>query len=568
MADKETQPSTLTVLDPRGRVSGPARAPASRREIVRLPAGMASTRFGLLGNGKPNVASLMSRVGERLRDRGSGAGPTFTKGGPLGPAPAGMLEALAKESDMVLIGVSDGGTATSWGVQDAIGCIDLGVPVALICTAVFVPLARSIMPPGLHGLTLIEIPHPFSSIGDTEVDRLGSMVVAELEDLLGTDQSRSEFDDGVPGRSDGDERAGNGSDLPLLTLAIAQGLAPSDVLYEHGLTDGLPVGLPTPDRVRRALSSWSGHDGLRAVPVPPRRGAASAVSLATNAVLAGLPDRLLPYLAAATEAACSPEFNLFGLQTTTNPATPAVIVGGPGRLSSGFNQGLGAMGPGNMANATLGRALRLCMQNLGGARASDGSDPATTGQPGKYTFCFAADEDDWPWPPLRMQTLRAGPSLGDDDAVTLVAVTGSVNMIIKSQSGAELLRMIADSIRIAGSNDYMFGGHPLLVLCPEHAAILREDGFTLDDMQRDLFERSKIPFAEFLPKNREMMRAPRAHEFARLDESTLIPIVAKPADLLVCVAGGPSLHSTFLPSFGGSTPVSVGVARSGTGVEG
>ena len=74
-----------------------------------------------------------------------------------------------------------------------------------------------------------------------------------------------------------------------------------------------------------------------------------------------------------------------------------------------------------------------------------------------------------------------------------------------------------------------------------------------------------IPFDRFLPKNREMMLAPRAHEFEHLDEATPIPIVADPADLLVCVAGGPSMHSTFLPSFGGSTPVSAGVEGPGTG---
>ena len=540
----------LTIVDPRGRIENSMRTGNARDRVVRLPGSIAGVRFGFLGNGKPNVSALLNHVDARLREHGAEPSRTFTKAGPLGPAPADAIETLVQEADVVVIGVSDGGTATSWGVRDAVECINLGVPVFQVCTRAFAPLAWSIMPPDLRGLMLLEIDHPFSSVGDDEVASTGDAVFHKLVELVRTGGERPAYKGDVANQCDGR----HGLDVPLVPVEVPRGLEPSDSLYELGLTDGLPVGIPTVERVARKIAAWQGSGDLRVLAVPPRRGLAGAAELAANAVLAGLPDRLLPYLAAAVDAACAPEFNLFGLQTTTNPATPAVVVGGPGRLRAGFNQGLGALGPGNMGNATLGRALRLCMQNLGGARAADGSDPATMGQPGKYSFCFAADEDGWPWPPLRMQTKRAI-AHATDDSVTVVAVTGSVNMIIKCRSADELLDMIAGSIRIAGSNDYMFGGHPLLVLCPEHASIFRRDGLSLNDIRRELFERTKIPFSSFLPKNREMMLAPRAHEFERLDEATLIPIVADPNDLLVCVAGGFSMHSTYLPSFGGSIPV-------------
>jgi hypothetical protein len=132
-------------------------------------------------------------------------------------------------------------------------------------------------------------------------------------------------------------------------------------------------------------------------------------------------------------------------------------------------------------------------------------------------------------------------------------------MIIKSRDGEELLDMLASSLRCTGSNDYMFGGHPLLILCPEHAAILERDGWTLEAFRQRLFDTTKIRFSEFLPKNQEMTLAPRAHEFEQLEPDTLLPMVAQPSDLLVCVAGGPSMHSTFVPSFGGFRPAAARV---------
>lgn len=120
--------------------------------------------------------------------------------------------------------------------------------------------------------------------------------------------------------------------------------------------------------------------------------------------------------------------------------------------------------------------------------------------------------------------------------------------------------MISGSIRSIGSNDYMFGGNPLLVLCPEHAAIFEREGVGVPAIRQALFDRTKIVYSAFAPKNREMMRTPRFDDLGTLHPDSEIPMVADPADILVCVTGGPSMHSTFMPSFGGSEPVSARVA--------
>ncbi len=558
LRDQTTGPNSIRVLDPAGLVQHHTSGSSLAMHPIQWPETLHNKKFGFLSNGKPNVENLCRIFGELLVEHGGKLACSFTKEGPVVPAGDDIISALAVSVDIVVMGVCDGGTAVSWGIQDALILANQGVPVVLVCSDAFVPLARSIMPLEADGVHLITVPHPFSSLLEPEVGEIAKNFVTALDNALTTGEW-PDWRNTSAMAVDPIEQLQAHHGHSTFSLPDEDPIVASQALYQRGLTDGLPVGIPTPYCVDAALSSWSGAENMKDIAIiPPRNGRATPTALATNAVLAGLPSQLLPYLAATIKAACQSEFNLFGLQTTTNPATPVIVVGGPRRQEFGFNHGLGALGPGNMANATLGRALRLCMQNLGGARVGDGSDPGTMGQPGKYTFCFAADEETCPWLPLRLQTDPNELSL-DDDTVTLIAGTGSLNMIIKSTSGKELLAMISSSIRISGSNDYMFGGHPLLILCPEHMAILKRDGFGLTETRQYLFEHTKIPFSEFLPKNQEMMLAPRAHEFASFAPDTAIPMVENPSDFLICAAGGPSLHSTFVPSFGGSHPVSAKV---------
>ena len=176
------------------------------------------------------------------------------------------------------------------------------------------------------------------------------------------------------------------------------------------------------------------------------------------------------------------------------------------------------------------------MRNIGGASEEKGIDPATIGQPGKYTFCFAELEGLIVWPPLRAQTARAVDA--DRDAVTLVSVTGTANMIIKATSAEELVEMIAKSIKSVGSNDYMFGGSPLLVLCPEHAKIFKNENVTIQEVKQSLFNLTKLRFSEFSPKNQEMMITPRLGDLGNLDPENNVPMTKNPDGFLICVAGG------------------------------
>ena len=156
-------------------------------------------------------------------------------------------------------------------------------------------------------------------------------------------------------------------------------------LHRKGLTDGLPVVVPTPSRVdRMALASGNDPDMVIGA-MGPGNGVATIEKIAVAAVMAGcLPDHM-PVVLAAVKAVINPVFDLTEMQATTHCTAPLIIVNGPARVSCGpISSGYGALGPGHRANASIGRALRLAMINIGGGRPGS-SDMALLGHPGKFT---------------------------------------------------------------------------------------------------------------------------------------------------------------------------------------
>ncbi|MEA3154612.1 MAG: hypothetical protein QOK44_2201, partial [Betaproteobacteria bacterium] len=163
-------------------------------------------------------------------------------------------------------------------------------------------------------------------------------------------------------------------------------------LYKRRLTDGLPVIPPTDERVGRMLAGLPLEPTRVIAALPPSGGLATVEKIAINAVMAGcLPD-YLPVLVAAVGAMAEPQFNLTGIQTTTNPVAPFVLINGPVRQDIEVNCGAGALGPGWRANATIGRAIRLILINIGGATPGD-VDKSILGMPGKYTLCLGELEE-------------------------------------------------------------------------------------------------------------------------------------------------------------------------------
>lgn len=312
----------------------------------------------------------------------------------------------------------------------------------------------------------------------------------------------------------------------------------------EGWTDGLPIIPPTPARVRRMVE-MSGRRADEVIAVlPPENAAATVEKVAVNAVMAGCPPEVFPVVLAAVEAVADPDFNLMGIQGTTNPVAPLVIVNGPARWQLGFNAGYGCFGPGTVANATVGRALRLVLINIGGGIPGE-KDMAVAGSPAKYTFCAAENEEESPWEPLHIERGFAP----QDSVVTVVGISSYINSL------GGTVEHLAEALTFSGSNDYRFGGCPLLALNPSHAERLAASGLGKRELKQRVFDLSKKQVRDF---SRALL-APREEDLGSLeDEAKEVPLTRGSDDILVIVAGasGAGGHSLVMPSFGNTRPVS------------
>ncbi len=188
-------------------------------------------------------------------------------------------------------------------------------------------------------------------------------------------------------------------------LAIADDLDFEDAneaLYHAGVTDGLPVIPPTQTRVAKMLTGTTRDPGQSLGTMGPAYGQATIEKIAINAVMAGCQPEYLPVLVAACEALLEYDFNLYGINATTHPVTPMLVVNGPAVERLRINSGYNCMGQGWRANATIARAIRLILVNIVGGTPGSG-DRATHGTPTKFSFCLGENELASPWEPLHVR---------------------------------------------------------------------------------------------------------------------------------------------------------------------
>ena len=326
-----------------------------------------------------------------------------------------------------------------------------------------------------------------------------------------------------------------------------------DFFAERGWSDGLPVVAPTRDRVDRMLDE-SGADPEEVIgPVPVSNRILDMSTLAVNAVMAGCRAAHLPVLKAAATAILRPEFNLAGVTATTHPAGPMVIVSGGVVDRIGFNDKAGALGPGNRAGAVVGRALRLILYTVGDAQPGIG-DRATHGHPGKYSYVVAENEPATPWEPLRVQFGHPAAS----SSVTVVAAEAPRNVNDHGSAGAEqLIASIAGTAASLGHNNLHRGGPMIIVLGPEHAAVLGRAGMSHTEFRRQVFDVGRVPMSLIPEANLERFRRIRPQRFGGDPATTSLSITLDAAELIPVVSGGPGRHSMVIPSFGITEAVTV-----------
>jgi hypothetical protein len=326
------------------------------------------------------------------------------------------------------------------------------------------------------------------------------------------------------------------------------------ILLGKGWTDGLPVIPPTPERVQRMLLGTKRDPEAAVCSVAPTYRRARVVDVAINAVMAGCLPEYLETVIAAVDACSAPEFNLYGIQATTNPVAPHILVNGPARTALSINSRGNALGQGWRANATIGRALRLVLVNIGGA-VPQAFDLATHGSPAKYSSCCAENEEESPWEPYHVS--RGYPA--EQSVVTVFGVQAFHNVIaLAAQSARDVLMNLGPGMAAFGTNNMTFGGQALVLLSPEHAQRLANEGFTRSDVQQALYEHSRIRVSD-LPQQTQDKLLGRRLRWINPDAA---PITDSYQDIEVVVVGGAGDHSVFAASFGPTRAVTREIAES------
>ncbi len=280
-------------------------------------------------------------------------------------------------------------------------------------------------------------------------------------------------------------------------------IAPADdefeFMFDQGFTDGLPVVPPTPERVLRMLSGTRRDPQDLVATVPPNMGPATVEKVAINAVMAGCKPEYLPVVIAALEAVCTDEFNIHGVMATTMGASPVMIVNGPIRHKLGMNMRMGALGQGSRVNASIGRALRLAIRNIGGARPG-GTERSTLGNPMKFTMCFAEWEEGNPWGPMHVERGFAA----EDSVVSVFAMTSGPVLIVDqtSRTASQLAGSFGMTLEAAHHPRAHRGTDTILVVCPEHVDTLCRDGYDKAAIRRRIQEVTAVPLRELIADER------------------------------------------------------------------
>jgi hypothetical protein len=356
------------------------------------------------------------------------------------------------------------------------------------------------------------------------------------------------------------------------TRESAAATVPADVdlieyYYERGFSDGLPVVPPTQEKIDEIVARLGGDPSFVEARIAPRWGDLTREVLAINMVMAGCKPEYTPVVLAAVKALTDQAFNLNGVQATTHVASPLLIVNGPIAREIGMNGGVNAFGSGNRANATIGRALRLIMLNVGGGWPGD-LDKSTLGHPGKYTYCVTENEAQSPLAPYHVEH-----GYKPEDSTVFVMAAEAPHSVTNhiSNDPEGILETMCSAMSTIASNSAVLGGHIAVVLGLEHAQTIGKHGWSRADVRNFLFQNHGNRFIDLAYGHRYGKVYNRnLPKYYKREDNTRIPIVHSPENIHLFVMGGEAgRFSVLIPGWGHmSTPVLRAVEGSGAGDNG
>jgi len=303
---------------------------------------------------------------------------------------------------------------------------------------------------------------------------------------------------------------------------------------EKEWSDGFPVVTPTEERVQWMLT------GTRCDPeeiighVPPAGEVMNVRDIAIHALMAGCRPEYLPVVIGGMRLILREEFNMGGVQCTMHGVAPLMIVNGPYAQKIALHGGNGCFGPGFRANATIGRAVRLLLMNLGAGLAGRASATVFS-SPIRYTACLTENVAQTPW-----ETLAVSRGYSADENVITCAMAESPRLHFDdvSTEPQRLLRGIADSMTSTGSWNMWFTSDMVVAMSPQHARLCADAGMSRADVQQRLYELAERPQGNLKRGGNWRPERARAMGFDPDDDAQPIKAVKDRNRLHLIVAGG------------------------------
>jgi hypothetical protein len=299
--------------------------------------------------------------------------------------------------------------------------------------------------------------------------------------------------------------------------------------YQRGWTDGLPVIPPTEDKVAAMLTGTDLSPDHVVTTLGPREGKATLEKIAINAVMAGALPTYMPLLIAGVKALIAyPEYGYLRYGVSTGSWAPFWIINGPIRNEIHLNSGTGALSPGDIANATIGRAMGLILKNIGGMRKGV-EDMGTIGNPGKYSLVIAENEEESPWEPLHVEYGFKREDNTISFSMPNICVSGGWPY---GSDDEGILRYLMYNIK---------GNGGCIILNPTHAKNLANLGWTKKAVKEFLVEYTRVPGYR-LGKGMTALTSGLYGNKVPVRDVDDVPLIRNIEDLAIIVAGGPGAH--------------------------
>lgn len=526
------------VLNPESEYEISVRMMAPRLENLR------GRRIGLLWNGQPNGDNLLEAIGKLLKQKFEDI--QLNKFNfHIGVSPENIKQ-MTETCDGIVAAIGACGSCTRWTIHDSAEIEKLGRPTVVIATNAFIELGRLMAEANeIPSLRLVETHHPIAGLPAEKIrERADSLIEAIVSGLTQEEQGKTIKIKTTLVKPEPEVIKVNETSNTKALWAL------NELFYENKWTDGLPIVPPTREALKWMLAGTNRGPNEIIGLIPPKFGKATTKSIAINSVMAGAEPAYLPVIMAAVEAVTDPAFalgwGLAGMQATTGPNTPLLIVNGPIANNLKIESGIDCFGRGHRANATIGRALRLILTNVGGAHPGI-NDMKCQGSAQEFTFCVAEKEDhpvyhrkQGSWKPLHVENGFAAAT----STVTAVPTFPPICVKDFNHCSLEILNAVIDTMTAMGQEPYAMDWQYVLVLSSTHAQCLADAGMSKDDIREFIYANAVTPWGKY---KQQYSSTSQPKWMARTTaDSTSMHLFESPNNIVVIVAGGECGYSQII----------------------